>query len=356
VVVTSAARSRSRDRIRRIAVAGLDAESLRGELIIELRRTIGFDAWCWPLVDPGTNLPTTGMGDIPHWAGLPKVMDLRESAADEFAQLRRDQERAGQHVGVLSQVMRGDLARSAEWREVVGPAGLGDEMRVAFVDAGRPWAQLHLFRDGQDQPFGHDEVQFMREIDQPVASALRQASVQPRQADQLDDIPVGVLIIDRSLQATTQTPATNRWLQLLQPTSVAYGHPITASLFQLAARVRRQSQLPGTGQPSLACRARLRTRDGRWVLVEGQPLDDPASSVVLTLRQAALREVFDLVCLGYGLSPREAEVTALLVQGVDTAGIARRLYVTEHTVYDHVKAVLAKTGVRSRRELVATIA
>jgi DNA-binding NarL/FixJ family response regulator len=45
-----------------------------------------------------------------------------------------------------------------------------------------------------------------------------------------------------------------------------------------------------------------------------------------------------------------------VVQGVETGGVARALWVTEYTVNDHLKAIFAKVGVRSRLELAAAIA
>jgi DNA-binding CsgD family transcriptional regulator/tetratricopeptide (TPR) repeat protein len=51
-----------------------------------------------------------------------------------------------------------------------------------------------------------------------------------------------------------------------------------------------------------------------------------------------------------GLTPRQAEVLAQLRQGATNAEIARRLVIAPKTVDHHVSAVLAKLGVRTRRE------
>jgi DNA-binding NarL/FixJ family response regulator len=43
----------------------------------------------------------------------------------------------------------------------------------------------------------------------------------------------------------------------------------------------------------------------------------------------------------------------LLGAGFDTREIATRLVLSEHTATDHVKAILAKTGARTRQILLA---
>jgi DNA-binding NarL/FixJ family response regulator len=50
------------------------------------------------------------------------------------------------------------------------------------------------------------------------------------------------------------------------------------------------------------------------------------------------------------LSAREVEVLLLLDEHIGTEDIARRLYISEHTVRSHVKGLLRKLGVSSRRE------
>jgi DNA-binding NarL/FixJ family response regulator len=56
------------------------------------------------------------------------------------------------------------------------------------------------------------------------------------------------------------------------------------------------------------------------------------------------------------LSAREVEVLLLLDERLDTDEIAKRLFISEHTVRSHVKSVLAKLGVSSRREAVEALA
>ena len=50
------------------------------------------------------------------------------------------------------------------------------------------------------------------------------------------------------------------------------------------------------------------------------------------------------------LSPRELEVLLLLDRHLGTDEIAQRLYISEHTVRSHVKSLLSKLNVSSRRE------
>jgi DNA-binding CsgD family transcriptional regulator len=62
-----------------------------------------------------------------------------------------------------------------------------------------------------------------------------------------------------------------------------------------------------------------------------------------------------LILRAYELTPREDEVARLVLEGLATDAIAARLAISPPTVQQHLKAVFDKTGVRTRRELVARI-
>ena len=56
---------------------------------------------------------------------------------------------------------------------------------------------------------------------------------------------------------------------------------------------------------------------------------------------------------GATLSTREVELLRLLVAGATTGDIAEALFISGHTVRNHIKSVLAKLGAHSRAEAVA---
>jgi DNA-binding NarL/FixJ family response regulator len=67
---------------------------------------------------------------------------------------------------------------------------------------------------------------------------------------------------------------------------------------------------------------------------------------------AALAEPEPAGELPDGLTPREAEVLALIAGGLTNSEIAERLVVSGATVKSHVNHIFAKTGVRDRAQAV----
>ncbi|RYD87007.1 MAG: helix-turn-helix transcriptional regulator, partial [Sphingobacteriales bacterium] len=58
----------------------------------------------------------------------------------------------------------------------------------------------------------------------------------------------------------------------------------------------------------------------------------------------------DLICSAMGLTPRQAEVAAGIVNGTDLETIAGNMGISRNTVRVHVAAIYARTAVRSRSE------
>jgi DNA-binding CsgD family transcriptional regulator len=62
-----------------------------------------------------------------------------------------------------------------------------------------------------------------------------------------------------------------------------------------------------------------------------------------------------LIIAAYALSPREAQICALVLRGLPTKTIANELRISGHTVNDHLKAIFTKTGVSTRGGLMASV-
>jgi len=56
-----------------------------------------------------------------------------------------------------------------------------------------------------------------------------------------------------------------------------------------------------------------------------------------------------------GISPREADVLRLVIDGLANKEIAAQLHLSHRTVEKHVESLLRKTGARSRTQLMATV-
>jgi DNA-binding CsgD family transcriptional regulator len=74
------------------------------------------------------------------------------------------------------------------------------------------------------------------------------------------------------------------------------------------------------------------------------------------VRAATHDEVFDLLCRAHDLTPRERQLVALMLDGLATKQLAQALRISPYTVKDHLKAIFAKTGVRTRPELMSRLA
>jgi DNA-binding CsgD family transcriptional regulator len=327
-------RSRCRDRLELLAGAGLDADAARREAIGELRRAVGFERWCWPLTDPDSGLSVGGIGEVDFWPVLPRLVAL-EHGGDVTSKPRL---LAGRHPSAaLSAATRGDLARSRRWRECLRPYGIGDELMTACRDRHGCWGSLELMRDAGDPPFAEEDTRLLTELAPILGALLRRSVVPAGPPDPGDAPPPGTLILDEELRPAGWTPALRDWLA---------PDALPPAVFEIAARTRWPVGLPN--------RVRVRAATGRWSVLEGAPLEGAGPGrVAITARAATAEEVFDLLCRAHALSRRERELAALLLGGLSTDQLARALFISAFTVKDHLKAIFAKTGMRSRRELIS---
>jgi len=342
------ARSRCRERLETLAAAGLGADEARQEAIVELRRVVGFERWCWPLTDPDSALSMSGIGEVDFWPSIARLVAL-EHGGDVTS---KPSLLAGPRASVaLSEATRGDLAVSRRWRECLHPYGIGDELMTACRDRHGCWGTVELVRDSDDIRFDEDDQRLLHDLSPALGTLLRRGLVRgwPPRSEQTPPPPPGTLILDAELRPKSWTPPFREWLAELPP-SGPDPNALPPAVYEIGAR----ALAPPGGPASLPDRVRIRAPSGRWSVIEGAPLEgtDPWQ-VAITVRAATTDEVFDILCRVHDLTRRERELVTLTLGGLATEQLARALYISPHTVKDHFKAIFAKTGIRSRHELIS---
>ncbi|MBF9264607.1 LuxR C-terminal-related transcriptional regulator [Paracidovorax cattleyae] len=72
------------------------------------------------------------------------------------------------------------------------------------------------------------------------------------------------------------------------------------------------------------------------------------------LGAATPREIY-LAPADLGLTPRQGQILALVLEGLPNKPIANTLHLSEHTVKEHLTAILQKLGVSNRVELISRL-
>jgi DNA-binding CsgD family transcriptional regulator len=340
-------RNRCRERIAAMVEADLDVDETRRAAIAELRKAVGFARWCWPLTDPDTGLAASGIGEFDFAPSLPRLVALEEHGDVTSKPHLIVGPRPS---AALSAATGGDFARSRRWRECLHPYGIGDEVMTACRDRYGCWSSVELMRDRDERPFTDDEVRLLDVLAPILAALARRGLARGWRAPRVDvgPRPPGTIILAGDLVATGWTTSVNDWL-----TDLSGAAMLPPAVYEIGARVLTPPELAHRLPPSV----RVRTRSGRWCVIEGARLEGYESPrVAITIRAATGDEVFDLLCKTHGLTERERQLVSVARRGLATTQVARALGISPYTVQDHLKAIFEKTGVRSRRELLSHLA
>ncbi len=341
------------ERVRRdievLARGGLDIATFMAEVDDSLRRAVRSCASCVATLDPATNLLTGGFkfGDLAgrdehdHEWGLVEYGQVESTSLTELA-------RADLPAASIQISTGGDPQRSARMRDFITPYfGYSDELRVVARIGNRAWGGVAWFCD---EPFEAEDIDFVASLSAVLATGLR-AGIIARLALTPPAPTAGpaVIVVDADNQISQVSAGAQARLDELGLTS----HAVTpmAIIGALVAGARRFA----AGLTDTLPRTRVQLPSGQWLVLHASPLSDAdgaTGNVVLTIEDARPPDIVPLVVAALDLTPRERDVTQLVLRGIDTKHIATALHISAYTVQDHLKTVFEKAGVNNRRELV----
>jgi DNA-binding CsgD family transcriptional regulator len=316
-----------------------------------LRQIVPFDAYAWLLTDPETSVGSSPLADVPCLPELPRLIRLKYlTKVNRWTQL-------GSPVALLTEATKGELSQSLVWRELLHRYDIVDVASLVFRDGYGCWGFLELWRDSMSGQFTSPEKAFLAEVAGPVTNALRGSQARTfddrTTPDQPSRGPV-MLVLSPDLDVLAQTAETEAYLRTLVPPD-ADRSPIPASAYNVAGQLLATE----TGIDSHPPMARVHLAGGRWLTLRAARMEDSrppdARDIAVTLEDSSPAERAALFAAAHGLTNRERELLNHLIRGVDTSELARLMFLSRHTVQDHLKSIFTKTSVHNRRTLVARV-
>lgn len=330
--------------VRTACTEPLAAKALQVRVLDLLRGHVRYDGHVFALTDPVTQVGTSPHADVPMlpWERLPETIRWRY-----LTLLNRADTLIGKPAASL-RLTAGGPEGSLLWQRVLREVGVHDTATVTFADRYGTWGFLELWRS--DTSFTQSELDVLSSISGTVTSGLRAAVartfVDP--GEQLLAVGPAVILLGADLTVEQQTEGAGAaLLQLLPPDEPRA--PIPAAAYNLGAALIAEEHGSAIGEPW----ARVHLGGSRWVTVKASRL---GTGIAVSIEPSTTAERLDLFARACGLSDRETQVIMLLGLGLDTREIAGQLFLSDHTVNDHVKAALAKSGARTRQVLMARIA
>ncbi|MFD7626594.1 helix-turn-helix transcriptional regulator [Streptomyces sp. NPDC059851] len=333
----------------RAAASAHDVEGFFDDVAKVVFQAVPCDVWAGVTVDPTTLMNTGGnyRNGVPG-ALMPRMLDIEYREGD--VNLLPDLVRRRTPVGLLSQEVGGELDASPRYRDIVKPLGCRDELRIVLRDRYGTWGALVLGRGVDAPPFEAADIAAAGALAEPLGEALRRLQLAERARVAESPTAPGLILLDPDYELVSASSTVRWWFEELESGSPG-SRGLPPAVYAVAARVRAAQ-----GPSSMGSWARTRSggcvRLHAWLLQDG-PRDDPM--VAVSVEPADDGERAGFLIAAYGLTARERSVTELVLHGYSTAEISRRAHLSPHTVQDHLKAVFDKVGVRSRRDLVATI-
>jgi DNA-binding CsgD family transcriptional regulator len=355
---TAQTRRRRGELVRRAAQAG-DAADVFAAASSRLRDLVPFDASAWVTTDPATGLPAgpTRLEEV-HGISAGQCSEhwRREFVVDDV-NLFRDIARADVPAAGLRATV-GDPGDSGRYRSFIRPLGFDDELRAVLRVGKTPWGSVTLWRRRGQPPFSEQDVALVAGLSASLGEALR-AHVRPageRAAVVHRDRP-GLMTFDAAGGLLSVDEQALAWLDELPPErGVPTDLGVDLPMWLIVAVLHAGAVASGSGDGT--ARARVRSRRGRWLTCHASCLrrgDGSFGDIAVVLEPAQPAELVPIIVEAFDLTAREQDVVRLIVRGAGTAEVADELYLSRHTVRDHVKTILRKVGVSSRGELVAKL-
>ncbi|MEH7777740.1 helix-turn-helix transcriptional regulator [Bacillus altitudinis] len=321
-------------------------QQLRKNIRDELAAICDFDAACITTIDPATLLSTGSFTDEPIEAIHNELFQNEYLKKD----VHQHEDLAKGPVHAASLVQSGEYINSGRYQHILLPNGWADELRAALVIQGECWGIASLYRKKEKEPFHEQDIQAVSRQTPALAAKLRDELFKRRETEEDETAEhQGFLILSHDYHLLYGNETGLHWLHTFQTFEQIHDGAIMPRPFRaLGAKL-----LYGGGDQTAVSITRMPT--GRFLSLQAFRLAQAAGeeeALMIHIKRAQTSDILPYIAKTYRLTEREMNVLDCLIKGQSTKEIASTLFISPHTVHDHVKAMLEKTNLNSRRMLV----
>ena len=341
--------TRALDKLERLSAQPRSLVSLWDEATVVLKEFVPHYAWpCYFTLDPVSLLMTSHYN--PFMPELPRESLAMEYYCDDVNKLS-DVARSDSGVSTIHDATGGDPSGSPRWKANMALGGDQELVAALRTRTGGVWGAVSLYREPDQPLFDADDLRFMRAAATHLAEGARRALLFGEATDPEGPQAPGLLVLTADWKVESSTPGTEAWLAELPDSD---GSRLPTSVLTVAGQALRSAD--HGDRPGEVAMARVLSRSGRWVVLHGAALlSGTDRRVAVIVEPAHPARVTSLLMSAYELTGRVQDVTRLVLQGASTGDIATELFLSPHTVQQHLKSIFEKTSVRSRRDLVGKV-
>lgn len=271
-----------------------------------------------------------------------------------------------QPVVTLHHMTEGQPEQSSRYRDILEPAGFGDELRAALLYKGKCWGYLTLFRKKDQLLFSEQECRVLSEITPVIARHLRQFSLILPFVNEIKLRSPGIMMFSEQLELLSSNSDSQHWLDLLRQhegmTESVLPRPILAVASMALADYNHAEKKPYEDQDRLSAKnapiqvcVPVRQHDYVHITAYGLYGKTTGIQLMIAIQSASPLDIVPWMMEAYDLSVREQQIVDQVIEGLSTHKIANILHISPYTVQDHLKSIFSKTKTTSRRELIARL-
>lgn len=332
--------------------------------------------------DQGSDADNEPFAEIPETdpvrAIIGGILDLVPASHWTFARFKGN----GDEDQVLSATGNGDEFRKAKEEfalqsdramlgpgigAILGPLGQYDSgLALLFADSRARFGILTLLRTDELGPFTSTEIRtltfaldaasdrlselrLMEFQDKGLTSFRSEHAAEDQVREAIDDDVAQYILNDEFEIVLAWTAENERRVAVT---------PLQARLSNRLPRILEETvrKLTSAWTDDTATRKPGSARAAPFLVIRTRPMAGPSGLFIgVSLERSKPAHSLTDAAARFRISPREVQVLALLLDGLQLNEIAGQLHIASSTVQDHIKSLLQKTDTENRSEMIAKV-